>query len=135
MSESAGEQAGAVALVALGGFIGSALRSAVDAGVGSITGAAVPIPIGTLAVNVLGSFALGALSVALSDRRLRLLVATGALSSFTTYSTFAVQTVSLGALWGAANVTATYALGFLAAAAGLFTGRPALAPVFRGDRR
>lgn len=123
----------AVVLVALGGFAGAALRYAVDAVAGSAVAA--PIPIGTFAVNVLGSFALGALSVALADRRLRLLLATGALSSFTTYSTFAVETVTLGPLWGAANVAATYAVGFLAAAAGLVVGQTTLTPIVRGDRR
>lgn len=59
MSEPAGERAGAVALVALDGFVGSALRSAVDAGVGSVTGVVVLVPVDTLAANVLGGIASG----------------------------------------------------------------------------
>ncbi|MFB6092706.1 MAG: CrcB family protein [Haloquadratum sp.] len=104
-------------LVALGGFCGAVSRS--------LVGAAVPgsEPLGTLAVNVLGSFVL-ALSVgAVRSRRFRFFLATGLLSSFTTYSTFAVQTASLGAVWGVANVAANYALGVAAALAGLEAGR------------
>ncbi|WP_227355602.1 fluoride efflux transporter CrcB [Haladaptatus salinisoli] len=100
-------------LVAVGGFAGAVLRSA--------TSAALPggFPWGTLAVNVAGSFALGVL---LYEARLtdllapetRLLVGTGFLSSFTTYSTFAVQTAGLSPPLAAANVAANYVLGILA---------------------
>jgi CrcB protein len=91
-------------LVALGGFAGASLRYA--------AGVALPGPPATLVVNVLGSVALGALTAAVTDRRVRLVLATGLLSSFTTYSTFAVETASLGPLWGGVNVVANYALGF-----------------------
>ncbi|SFR34716.1 CrcB family protein [Halogeometricum limi] len=101
-------------LVAAGGFVGAILRYGVDAvlpGVG-----------GTLAVNVLGSFALGALLTVVTRPRVRVLLGTGLLSSFTTYSTFAVQTAALGPTWGLANVGANYALGFVAAVVGLSVG-------------
>jgi CrcB protein len=101
-------------LVGLGGFAGASLRYAV--------GVALPGPPSTLVVNVLGSLALGALTAAVSDRRVRLVLATGLLSSFTTYSTFAVETVALGSVWGVANVVANYALGFAAAYLGLRLG-------------
>jgi len=105
-----------VALVALGGVVGAVARHAVTLSLPSGV-------LGTLAVNVVGSFALGAL---LSESRLadalspdaRLLLATGVLSSFTTYSTFAVETASLSPRLAAANVAGTYALGFLAAVLG-----------------
>ncbi|SDY01122.1 fluoride efflux transporter FluC [Halobellus clavatus] len=104
-------------LVAVGGFVGAACRYAV--------GVAVPGPdaAGTLAVNVLGSFALAASVSVVRSRRFRYFLATGMLSSFTTYSTFAVQTASLGSAWGLANIGANYALGFAAALAGLRLGR------------
>ncbi|PSP52082.1 chromosome condensation protein CrcB, partial [Halobacteriales archaeon QH_3_68_24] len=77
-------------LVAVGGFAGSNLRYLVDLLVGGIAA--------TLLVNVAGSFALGV--VLYGVRRLgrlapgtRAVVATGFLSSLTTYSTFALQTV------------------------------------------
>ncbi|MFB6126228.1 MAG: CrcB family protein [Halolamina sp.] len=106
---------GEFGLVALGGFAGAAARYAVGL---AVSGAA-----GTLAVNVVGSFLLGALTAAALSSRLGLLVGAGGLSSFTTYSTFAVETVSLGPLPGAANVGATYVLGVAAALAGLTAGR------------
>lgn len=124
MNERTREHLVAAVLVGLGGFIGAVSRYGVDL-VGVAVGAAlggVGVPVGTLTVNVVGSFALGALTRVLADRRLRLFLATGLLSSFTTYSTFAVETVQLGPLVGTANVVATYGLGILAAIAGLTIG-------------
>ncbi|WP_076427316.1 fluoride efflux transporter CrcB [Haladaptatus litoreus] len=51
---------------------------------------------GTLAVNVLGSFVLGALTAGLtSDPTLLALVGTGFCGAFTTFSSFAFETVRL----------------------------------------
>ncbi|WP_435180412.1 CrcB family protein [Halorussus sp. AFM4] len=104
-------------LVAVGGFAGAVLRYA--------AAVALPdgFPWGTLAVNVAGSFALGVLlaEAELTGRlgaRARLVLGTGFLSSFTTYSTFAVQTAALAPTLALANVAANYALGFAAALAG-----------------
>lgn len=110
-----------VALVAAGGVLGTVARHAVTVSLPSAV-------LGTLAVNVVGSFALGAL---LSEGRLadalsaetRLLVGTGVLSSFTTYSTFAVETASLSPRLAVANVAGTYALGFLAVVLGQVVAR------------
>lgn len=101
-------------LVAAGGFAGAALRYGVEASLPGVGG--------TLAANVLGSFLLGVLLTAVRRPRVRVLLGTGLLSSFTTYSTFAVQTASLGPARGLANVAVTYALGFAAAVAGLSAG-------------
>ena len=107
----------APALVATGGFAGANLRY--------LLGLALPDLLGTLAANALGSFALGfvlygSLRVGPLSDRARLLVATGFLSSFTTYSTFAVRTATLDSpLLMLGNVGATYALGF----AGVLAGR------------
>ncbi len=103
-------------LVALGGFIGAAARYGVDLAVGDVTGA------GTFLVNVVGSFALGLLVTRAASRRTQLLVGTGALSSFTTYSTFVGDAVALGTTAGTAYVAASYAVGFGAAAVGMFSG-------------
>jgi len=74
-------------------------------------------------VNVLGSFALGVLVTRAARHRTRLFVGTGMLSSFTTYSTFVGNAVTLGTTAGAAYVAVSYAAGFAAAAAaGLFVG-------------
>ncbi|WP_318567273.1 fluoride efflux transporter FluC [Salinigranum marinum] len=100
--------------VASGGFAGALLRWAV--------GVAVPGVPGTLVVNVLGSFALGALVTLVTDHRTRVLVGTGLLSSFTTYSTFAVETATLAPAAGLVNVGANYALGIAAAFIGIAWG-------------
>ncbi len=109
------DQRAGAALVAAGGFAGASLRYGV--------GAALPGLGGTLAANVVGSFVLGVAVATLSDPRSRLFLGTGLLSSFTTYSTFAVETVTATPALGAANVAATYALGVAAALAGLAVGR------------
>ncbi len=102
-----------VLLVGVGGFVGAVLRHVVSG--------ALPVgfPWGTLTVNVAGSFALGVLlyEAHLTDLlapETRLVVGTGFLSSFTTYSTFAVQTASLSPMVAVANVGANYVLGILA---------------------
>lgn len=105
----------ALALIAIGGFTGAALRF----GVGRV----VPGLGGTLMVNSIGSLVLGfvlyeAIYAGLLSDRTRFVVATGFLSSFTTYSTFALETVSSPEL-ALANVLGTYALGF----GGVLVGR------------
>jgi CrcB protein len=86
-------------------------------------------PVATMSANLLGSFAIGALSVLLGARAdspaaldLRLFLMTGVLGGFTTYSAFALESLLLaqgGAAWRAtAYVVATVALCLLAAWAG-----------------
>nr|WP_240147631.1 MULTISPECIES: CrcB family protein [Halorussus] len=114
-------------LVAVGGFAGAALRHA--------AAVALPggFPWGTLAVNVAGSFALGVLlyEARLTGQlgaRTRLVLGTGFLSSFTTYSTFAVQTAALAPPLAVANAAANYALGFAAVLVGHAAVRSVVAP-------
>ncbi|MGJ9421760.1 fluoride efflux transporter FluC [Aeromicrobium sp. CF3.5] len=82
----------------------------------------------TFAVNVIGSFLLGLVVARVRpDDPRRLLLGTGVLGGFTTYSAFAVETdrllrddhVALAALYPTVTVT----LGFFAALAGLALGR------------
>ncbi|MFN8586253.1 MAG: fluoride efflux transporter CrcB [Candidatus Eisenbacteria bacterium] len=86
-------------LVALGGAAGSVLRWSVAAAVQRATQGAI-VPWGTLAVNVAGSLAIGAL-LALADERgvlapdMRLLLVTGVLGGFTTFSAFSGETLAL----------------------------------------
>jgi len=96
-------------LIGLGGFAGSNLRYFV--------GTLLPGLQGTLLVNTVGSFALGfllyeAMHLGVIAGETKLAATTGFISSFTTYSTFAVET-ALTPQWAVANVAATYALGFL----------------------
>jgi CrcB protein len=102
-----------VAFVAVGGFAGAASRH----GIAAVLPAA--FPWGTLAVNVVGSFLLGVVVYSVETRgsipdRVRLVVSTGFISSFTTYSTFAAETAGLEPGLAAANVAGNYALGMLA---------------------
>ena len=92
-------------LVACGGFLGAVARYGVDVAVGEPTGA------GTLVVNAAGSFALGVLVSRATTTRTQLFVGTGALSSFTTYSTFALETVQASPLLGVLNVVGNYTVG------------------------
>jgi CrcB protein len=101
--------------VGVGGFVGAVLRWGV--------GVFVPGEPGTLVVNVLGSFALGVLVTVATAHRTRVLLGTGLLSSFTTYSTLAVETAALVPAMGVVNVGANYALGITAAALGVAWGR------------
>jgi CrcB protein len=105
-------------------------RYALDGWVSDLTRA--QFPWGTLAVNVLGSFCLGVVVAVTTDRFLtspnwRIGLGIGFLGAFTTFSTFAYETVRLtedGAHGLAmANVAAMIGLGVTAAAAGLAAGR------------
>jgi CrcB protein len=71
-------------------------------------------PWGTLAVNVAGAFALGALSGSTSSGDAYTLAATGFLGAFTTFSTWVVDARLLGGRRGAIDVAAALALGLLA---------------------
>ena len=94
-------------------------------------------PTATMTVNLLGSFAIGLLSVVLSARAggaetARLFWMTGVLGGFTTYSAFALETVTLAgageAMRAAAYVVATVLVCLVAA----FAGR-ALGMLIAGD--
>lgn len=106
-----------LALIAVGGFLGAASRHVVAVAFPAA------FPWGTLLANVTGAFLLGLL---LYEAELlgqlsadtRLLAGTGFCSSFTTYSTFAVETTQLSPQLAALNVGANYVLGLLAVVLG-----------------
>lgn len=88
-----------ILLVGLGGFAGAVLRFLVGSVVQSQSGLS-NFPLGTLTVNTMGSLAIGLLSqLALVSfdfsPQARLLIFTGFLGSFTTFSTFSNETVIL----------------------------------------
>jgi CrcB protein len=102
-------------VVGVGGALGAVARWYVTDWVRHLTGA--QIPWGTMAVNILGSLALGFLMVWLQARapsaQVRELVGVGFLGSFTTFSTYSYETVAMaraGEIWRAGG----YALGSLA---------------------
>lgn len=99
-------------LVALGGAVGAALRF----GVASLLDERLRVvALGTLVVNLVGSFVLGALTGAAVTGDALALLGTGFCGGLTTYSAFAVQTVERGR-WGAAYAAVTV-LGALGACA------------------
>jgi fluoride exporter len=88
--------------VALGGAIGSVLRYQVGRGMTRVLGPAVvtAFPWATLAVNVLGSFAMGLLAGWLARQGnagepYRLLIGVGLLGGFTTFSAFGLELMLL----------------------------------------
>lgn len=114
-------------LIAVGGAAGANLRYAI----GTVwTGLQ-----GTLVANVTGSFLLGvllyeALYTDVLAEKTRVVFGTGFLSSYTTYSTFAVETTTVPLWLGVLNVVGSYALGIAAVLAGrrlvlAVTGGPA----------
>lgn len=89
-------------------------------------------PYGTLIINLTGSLLLGlfmALTAerAVIDPRIRLLVATGFLGAYTTFSTFTYESVALllkGAVVpGVLNALGSTALGLLAVGIGILIGK------------
>ena len=78
-----------LAVVALGGALGASLRY--------LVGLAVAFPLGTLAVNVAGSFAIGLLWAGMADRggMPALFLMVGLLGGFTTFSSFSLDVLRL----------------------------------------
>lgn len=119
----------ALVLVLIGGAIGTAVRASLAEAFPPADGA---WPWATFAVNVVGSFLLGALVAVVSGREVdriryvRPALGAGVLGGFTTYSTFAVEVdrmleggaIGLGLAYGVLSVV----LGVLAAAAGVLLG-------------
>jgi CrcB protein len=120
-------------LICLGGAIGTGARYLVSLGTASLFGAT--LPYGTFIVNVAGSFLLGAimqlsLTTDLINPELRLILGTGVLGGFTTYSTFNYETLALirEGSWSVAvlNIAVTL-IGCLAAGAAGFALARAMA--------
>lgn len=110
-------------LICLAGAIGTGARYLVAVWMAPAAGTG--FPYGTLFVNVTGSFLLGllmqlSLSTQMISADMRLIIATGILGGFTTYSTFNYETLALlrENAWGVAvaNAAATL-IGCLAAGA------------------
>lgn len=85
-------------IVGCGGFIGAALRYICSELLGSASLGA--FPFATFAINVVGSFLIGFMSVFLpacfpGNKEPLLFVSTGILGGFTTFSTFSLETFGL----------------------------------------
>lgn len=118
----------AVVLVAFGGAAGSVLRYGMALLAARLVGEA--FPWGTLAINVIGSFVIGAFAALTggegrypADADLRLLVMVGLCGGFTTFSSFSLQTLTLlragETLAASAYIAASVLACLLATAAGL----------------
>ncbi len=115
------------ALVGLGGGIGAVLRYVISGYVQQLSPGAA-FPLGTVAVNLVGCFFIGALSQLADAHGIfttesRVFVFTGILGGYTTFSTFANETINLmreGQSGGALlNVVIQVSLGLAA----VFLGR------------
>lgn len=117
--------------VAVGGFAGATTRYGVDLAVLLVLSGESAAMAATLLVNILGSFALGSLFFGglfggrrpLLDERLTLVLATGFISSFTTYSTFVLDAVLANPPTAMGYVVASYIFGLGAAMVGRWGSR------------
>ncbi len=112
--------------VGIGGFLGSSSRYVISRYLNT------HFPYGTLLVNVLGSLILGFLSYRLIRQEnfppeMILLISTGFIGAFTTFSTYMVETHVLfneqQLLLGFVNLFANLVLGFFFAYIGIYLGK------------
>lgn len=82
-----------ILLVGIGGFFGAISRFSVSQYISSKVSS--PIPVGTLFINLLGSFLLGLLIGMDIEKSSSLLIGTGFMGAFTTFSTFTLEGVQL----------------------------------------
>jgi CrcB protein len=123
-------------LVGIGGFIGANARFVVARIVGAMF--ETRFPLGTLVINVSGSFLLGVLGTLVaqkvmpSSESMRLALGVGFLGAYTTFSTFEFETHALfdDGSWvlATANMCASLFVGFVAVRAGIVLARTWLTP-------
>lgn len=121
----------AILAVAVGGAVGSVLRYAV--GFTFLQRFGPGFPWGTLVINVSGSFVIGVVAEMSTTRALgispmlRLLLMTGVLGGYTTFSTFSLDTTTLfgerAQALAIGYALGSVALGILAAYAGIILAR------------
>jgi len=117
-------------LIGIGGILGANARYLVSVWAARRIGAS--FPYGTMIVNLSGSFVLGIMATAIvgrvvSEPEVRLLVSVGFLGAYTTFSTFAFESVSLirrrAYALATVNVLASTVLGLLGAWIGAMVAR------------
>ena len=96
--------------VGAGGFVGAVLRFLISGWVQKLSPTL--FPVGTLSVNVIGSFLIGFLALYFESvvaPQQKALVITGMLGALTTFSTFSLETVTMlqGGLWGRVTMNIT----------------------------
>jgi len=111
--------------IAVFGALGAVARYRLD----SAVSARVPstFPLGTLTVNLTGSFALGVIVGAALTHRLALVFGTGFMGGYTTFSTWMVESVRLGEGGDVAallrNLWLSMLAGLACGAAGFYVGQ------------
>lgn len=117
-------------LVMIGGGIGSLIRYVTGSAIMAKFGGR--FPLGTLVINVSGSFLIGVLMTILTERlkvdpRWRLFLVVGLVGGYTTFSTFEWETYTAvrgGGSWtGMLNVISSIVLGYAAVWLGAVTVR------------
>lgn len=110
--------------VLVGGGVGATLRFLADGAVAGRVGKT--FPLGTLVVNLSGAVILGLLSGLALPHGISLIVATGTVGSYTTFSTWMLESQRLGEerqnRYAAVNVVASLIIGLAAAALGRWVG-------------
>ncbi len=116
-----------IVLVFFGGGVGSVARHLVNLSAARILGTG--FPWGTLIVNVVGSFVMGLIVAWLAFRagvgwsqHVRLLLTTGFLGGFTTFSTFSLDTAFLWERDAYATAIGYVAISIVLGILGLFAG-------------
>jgi CrcB protein len=112
-----------IGVILIGGC-GAVLRLVVDGVVGTVAGR--DFPYGTLVVNISGALVLGLLTGLALGENQALLAGTAAVGSYTTFSTWMLETQRLDEerqhRSAAANIVISLVLGVLAAALGRWIG-------------
>ncbi len=114
--------------VGAGGFMGAIMRFVISGWVQKLSPAL--FPIGTLSVNILGSFIIGFMVLyfeSIVAPHQKALVITGMLGALTTFSTFSLETVTMlqSGLWGrvVTNITLNVVLCVIATMIGMILFR------------
>src|SRR5437773_2386329 len=81
-----------ILMVGIGGFFGAIARYSISK---YLSNKSILIPIGTLTVNLLGAFLLGIITGTRADTMIVLLVGTGFMGAFTTFSTLKLEMTNL----------------------------------------
>lgn len=82
-----------ILLVGIGGFIGAISRYSISKKLNGKS--TLKLPLGTLTVNLLGAFLLGIITSAKADTMIALLLGTGFMGAFTTFSTLKLEMIQL----------------------------------------